>query len=64
MMRSKSLILSENSSLGREGDERELVDRRAVLLLGRAQNGEVDEVDGGVRLQQVAPGALAGVGLA
>ena len=48
----------------REGDQRELVDRRAVLLLRRAQNGEVHEVDGGVRLQQVAPRALAGVRLA
>ncbi len=48
----------------REGDERELVDRRAVLLLRRAQNGEVHEIDGGVGLQQVAPHALAGVRLA
>ena len=48
----------------REGDERELVDRRAVLLLRRAQNREVHEIDGGVRLQQVAPHALAGVRLA
>ena len=43
----------------REGDQRQLVDRRAVLLLGRAQDGEVDEVDVGVGLQEVAPGALA-----
>ena len=49
---------------GGEGDQRQLVDRRAVLLLRRAQDGEVDEVDRGVRLQQVAPGALAGMRLA
>ena len=49
---------------GREGDQRELVDRRAVLLLRRPQNGEVDEVDRGVGLQEVAPGALAGMRLA
>ena len=48
----------------REGDQRQLVDRRAVLLLRRAQDGEVDEVDRGVRLEQVAPGALAGMRLA
>ena len=48
----------------REGDQRQLVDRRAVLLLRRAQDGEVDEVDVGVRLQEVAPGALAGMRLA
>ena len=31
--------------LGREGDQRELEDRHEVLLLGRAQDGEVHEVD-------------------
>ena len=49
---------------GREGDQRELVDRRAVLLLRRAQNGEMDEIDAGVGLEKVAPGALAGMRLA
>ena len=49
---------------GRERDQRQLVDRRAVLLLRRPQDGEVHEVDGGVRLEQVAPGALAGMRLA
>ena len=49
---------------GRERDQRELVDRRAVLLLRRTQNGEVHQVDAGVGLQQVAPGALAGMRLA
>ena len=48
----------------REGDERQLIDRRPVVLLGRTQNGEVHEVDGGVGLQEVAPGALAGMRLA
>ena len=49
---------------GREGDQRKLIDRGAVLLLRRAQNGEVDEIDGGIRLQEIAPGAFAGVRLA
>ena len=48
----------------RKRDQRQLVDRRAVLLLGRAQDGEVHEIDRGVGLQQVAPGALARVRLA
>ncbi len=48
----------------REGDQRQLVDRRAVLLLRRAQDGEMDEIDAGVGLEQVAPGALAGMRLA
>ena len=48
----------------RERDQRQLVDRRAVLLLRRTQNGEVHEVDAGVGLQQIAPGALAGMRLA
>ena len=47
-----------------KGDQRQLVDRRAVLLLRRAQNGEMDEIDGGIGFQQRAPGALAGMGLA
>ncbi len=58
------LDLVREQLLGREGDERELIDRRAVLLLGRAQNGEVHEIDGGVRLQEIAPRALAGMRLA
>ena len=51
---------------GREGDQRQLVDLSAVLplLLRWAQDGEVDEIDVGVGLEQVAPGAFAGVGLA
>ena len=49
---------------GRKSNQRKLVDRRAVLLLGRAQNGEMHEIDRGVRFKQIAPGALAGVRLA
>jgi hypothetical protein len=48
----------------REGDQRQLADGRAVLLLGRAQDREMDEVDGRVGLEEVAPGPLAGVRLA
>jgi hypothetical protein len=47
-----------------EGDQRELMDRRAVLLFGRAQDREVHERDGGVGLEQVAPDAFAGMRLA
>ncbi len=45
----------------REGDQRQFVDRRAVLLFRRPQNGEMHQVDRGIRFQQVAPGALAGM---
>ena len=48
----------------REGDQRQFVDRRAVLLFRRPQNGEMHEIDRGVGLEQVAPGALAGMRLA
>ena len=47
-----------------EGDQRELADRRAVLLLRRPQDREVDQVDRGVGLEQVAPDAQARIGLA
>ena len=46
-----------------EGDQRQLADRRAVLLLRRAQDGEVHQIDRRVRLQQVAPDAQARVRL-
>ena len=49
---------------GRKRDQRQLVDRRAVLLLRRAQNREVHEIDAGVGFQKVAPSALAGMRLA
>ena len=48
----------------READQGQFVGRRVVVLLRRAQDGEMDEIDIGVRLQQVAPGALAGMGFA
>ena len=64
MMRSKSLIFSENSSrVGKAISESWLIGVPSCFC-GRAQNREVHEVDGGVRLQQVAPDALAGVRLA
>ena len=49
---------------GGEGDQRQLVDRRAVLLFRRPQNGEMHEIDRCVGFQHVAPGALAGMRLA
>src|SRR5690606_13654347 len=48
----------------RKGNEREFVDRCSVLLFRRAQNGEMHEVDGSIRLQEVAPRALARMRLA
>src|SRR6185312_15368475 len=42
----------------RKRDQRQLIDRRAVLFLGWPQNREVHEIDGRVRLQEVAPCAL------
>ena len=56
-------LLLEQLARG-EGDQRQLIDRRAVLLLGRAQDGEMHEVDRGIGFQHVAPGALAGMRLA
>src|SRR4029078_6916140 len=44
---------------GRKRDQRQLVDRRAVLLFRRAQNGKVHQIDGSIRLEQVTPRALA-----
>ena len=49
---------------GRKGDQREFADRRAVLFLGRPKYGEVHQIDGRIGLQNVAPGALAGMRLA
>ncbi len=46
-----------------ESDQRQFIDRRSILLFRRTQNGEVNEVYGGVGLQQVAPGALTGMRL-
>ncbi len=46
----------------RESDERKLVDGRAIVLLGRTQNREMNEIDRGIRAKQIAPGALAAWG--
>jgi hypothetical protein len=40
-------LLAEQVAV-REGDQRQFVDRRAVLLLGWAQNGEMHQLDIGV----------------
>src|SRR5258708_12128434 len=42
----------------REGDERELADRRAVLLLGGTQDGEMDEIYRRAGFPDVSPRAL------
>ena len=47
-----------------ERDQRQLADRRAVLLLGRAQDRKVHQVDRRVGLEQVAPHPQARIGLA
>src|SRR5262249_35775001 len=47
-----------------EGDQRQFVDRGTVLLLRRAQNGEMHEIDAGIGLEQIAPRALARMRLA
>jgi hypothetical protein len=59
MMSWKSLSLptGRGELADRERDERELVDRRAILLFRRAQDGEMHEIDRGVGLEQIAPGA-------
>ena len=48
----------------REDDQRQFAHRREIVLLRRAQDGEVHEIDRGVALQQVPPRPLALVGLA
>ena len=53
--------LDREELAGREGDQRQFVDRRAVLLFRRPQDGEMDEIDRGVGFQQIAPDALAGM---
>ena len=58
------LDLLDKELAGREGDEGELGDRRAVLLFRGAQNGEMDEIHRGVGFQEIAPGAFARMGLA
>jgi len=48
----------------REGDQRQLADRRAVLLFRRTQDREMHQLDRGVGFQDVAPHPLAGMRLA
>ena len=50
--------------LRRKGDQRHLLIGHPVLLFGRTQDGEMHKVHRGIRLQQVAPGALPGIWLA
>ena len=40
-------------------NQRQLVDRRAVLLVWRTQNREVHQIDRRIGLQQIAPDAFA-----
>ena len=59
------LDLATKQISDREGDQRKLVDRRAVgALVRRPQDGEVDEIDVGVGLQNVAPHPFARMRLA
>ena len=46
---------------GRKGDQGQLVDRCAVLLFRRAQNGEMHEINRGVGFQEVPPGTFSGM---
>ena len=64
MIRSNSLILYLEQFAHREGDQRQLVQRREVVLLRRTQNGEMHQIDGRIGLQQPPPGALARMRLA
>ena len=64
MIRSNWSIFSENSSrVGKAISDSWLIGVPSCFS-GRPQDGEVDEVDRGIRLQEVAPGALAGMRLA
>ena len=58
------LDLVEEQLAGRKGDQAQLVDRHAVLLLGRPENGEMHQVYACIRLQKVPPGPLARMRLA
>ena len=49
---------------GRKRDQRQFVDRRAVLLFRGAQNRKMHEIDAGVGFQEVAPGAFPRMRLA
>ena len=51
--------LLDEEFAGRKGDEGKFLDRCAVLFFGRPQNGEMNEIDGRIGLEQIAPGAFA-----
>ena len=59
MTRLNSFSFSSNNSRVGKADQRKFLDRRAVLFFRRAQNGEVDEGDRRIGLQQIAQRALA-----
>ena len=50
--------------LRRKRDQAQLEDRHEILLLRRAQDGEMHQIDRAVGFQQVAPRPLARIGLA
>src|SRR6185369_6637264 len=58
------LQLQPKEVLDRKGDQGQFVDRCRITLRRRTQNGEMNEADGRIGFQQVAPGALTGRGLA
>src|SRR5262249_48121215 len=43
----------------RKSDQRQFTDQRAVLLFGRPQDREMDEIDRWIRFEDVAPDALS-----
>ncbi len=56
-------LLDEQLARGK-GDQRQLRDGDAILLLGRAQDGEMHQIHGRIGFQEVAPDPLARVRLA
>src|SRR5205823_2750292 len=48
----------------RESDQRQLANGRSVLLLRRSQNGEMNQVDSGIGLEQVTPSPFTRMRLA
>nr|WP_316629704.1 hypothetical protein [uncultured Brevundimonas sp.] len=47
-----------------KSDQRQFVERREIVLIRRAQNGEMNQVDRRVGFQQIAPRPFRRVGLA
>ena len=47
----------------RKGDQRQFIERRQIILLRRAQNGEMHQIHIRIGLQQAPPGAFAGMRL-